>query len=922
MTRPKKSKKLRTKRVSGRGLDPLEVAWLETKIAGKFSTKGDFYAAYKTNTGRSQDPERQLQRILNSEDPITPPVRINFAKTLGMTIERFDAGLKESLGVPTVHPTAELRAKLRQAHDLEARFQRDEAMRLYEEVHFATEDKKPTTESLEALLGMASVALNRHELPEAKQHLAKAEKQLVKLDDKWVRAVFHHRTGVLLGLQGDVQGAESSFRKVIELAEVGNAKLQAQIFKTSTQMARLFSQTKRFDDAAKILSDLSGKLPPVENEEKCELLTLYHGSAIELAICRSRLDEVKQHVGEIVAVAVTKLAADREGGNLLNLANFARHQKAFDAGRVCAEAAAELGGRAEKQDVATGARYTIAALHFDEGNLDEAKRICLSILDGARGKGGQLLQAISQLLSVVARRQGDTEGAVSSAETALNVAGDEPESVCMAKLNLSDALFDAGRVREAFDHARAAFDIARSAKAPPPILIEALSVILDSGALLGEWTAIDEFTKHFKAVPVRRKEDEAHRNQLLERVKGQRELRQRFETYAKDSQPLKTAATEGSRTVQTANALVVRPLLDWWREIPEAAAGLYDVWGRGNLTRMLLNMKAFPHTFNVTVEVRTLDEIRSAIRLWSLFTDVLVLLWKGEMQNGMGIVPFPGDYVGPGGWGYAVCLGSQLNKEPTHTRTWYPAMGWGSLLPADVAKFLVTEAKPLLEQGRLLLVPAAATGCFHPGHGPLENLFAEICNAVPCVKGTNSQNPIGLLPYFPDVPLDALADIIGEHNETLARLRLLLIRHSRDLRSHANPQGAMKELDLEIQDALATLRDLESRLSRKNGWEKKDERIAGSRLDYTEQDAHKAAIESQGSRPLVSLSAMLKGSERPVWSPVLVLESMGYGWRVTDPSVAQPRERYAPEEGEAIGAWLCPPTRGCSFPTAVRVPAH
>lgn len=104
MARPKKSKKCYDKRVSGRGLDPLEVAWLETKLFEKFSTKGDFYAAYKTNTGRSQDPERQLQRILNSEDPITPPVRINFAKTLGMTIEEFDAGLKESLGVPSVHP--------------------------------------------------------------------------------------------------------------------------------------------------------------------------------------------------------------------------------------------------------------------------------------------------------------------------------------------------------------------------------------------------------------------------------------------------------------------------------------------------------------------------------------------------------------------------------------------------------------------------------------------------------------------------------------------------------------------------------------------------------------------------------------------------------------------------------------------------
>jgi tetratricopeptide (TPR) repeat protein len=818
------------------------------------------------------------------------------------------------------NPSDEQRAKLQQAHDLKEHFQSDEAMRLYQEVHLATQDNEPTAESVEALLGMAAVALNRHELPEAKQHLDKTERRLEKLDDKWLRAVFHHRTGVLHSLHGDAKSAESSFVKVVELAEAGNEKLHAQKFKTRTQMASLFAHTKRLDDAAKLLSEMSGNLPAADTDEGRELLALYHNSAIELAICQSRLDEVTQHVSAVVSVAVTKLAAEREGGNLLNLANFARHLKAFDAGRACAEASAELGGRAERPDLTMWAQHSVAALHFDQRNLDEAKRIGLSLLDSARNKGGQLLLAVSQLLSVVARRQGDADGAMHLAETALSAAGDEPESVCMAKQTLADALFDAGRVREAFDHASGVFDIARSAKAPTPILIEALSTILDSGALLGEWKIIEEFTKHFKAIPVRKKGDETQRNHLLERLKRKRELRERFETFAKDSQPLKTAATQGSMTVQAANALVLRPLLDWWREIPEAAAGLYDVWGRGNFARLLLSMKAFPHTFNVTVEVRTLDEVRSAIRLWSLVTDVLILLWKGEMQNVMAIVPFPGDYVGPGGWGYAVCLGDKLKKAPTHTRTWYPAMGWGSLLPENVVKFLVTEAKPLLEQGRLLLVPAAATGCFHPGHGPLENLFAEICNAVPCVKSTDSQNPIGLLPYFPDVPLDALADVIGEHSQTLARLRLLLIRHSRELRSHADPRAAMKELDLEIQDALASLRDLEAHLSRRNGWAKRDEPIAGSRLGFTDQQAFQAAFESEGSRPLVSLSAMLGGLERQAWSPVLVLESMGYDWRVASPSAVQPRKRYEPEAGEAIGAWLCPPTRGCSFPTAIRVP--
>jgi hypothetical protein len=67
MAQSNKSKKQHNKRALGRKLDPAEVDWLETKIAEKYSTKEDFYAAYQKTTGRSQDPKRQLQRILNSD---------------------------------------------------------------------------------------------------------------------------------------------------------------------------------------------------------------------------------------------------------------------------------------------------------------------------------------------------------------------------------------------------------------------------------------------------------------------------------------------------------------------------------------------------------------------------------------------------------------------------------------------------------------------------------------------------------------------------------------------------------------------------------------------------------------------------------------------------------------------------------------
>jgi len=811
-----------------------------------------------------------------------------------------------------------IRAKLRQAHDLEFRFKTRQAAELYREAFSMAEEARALTESVEALLSLAGIALNRHEVGDGEQYLKNAEKRLAKVLDLRLQAVFHRQKGFLLECQGKLKEAETSYRRVLEIAADGDKKLQEEAFWTSTALVHLYCQAGQLDEAEQMLSTCASRLPDSGREAGRELLKLYHEAAIHLAICRGHLEKVREHVAKVTEKAVSTASLERAGGMLQNIANQARRLKAFDAGILCSEVAAQLGHRAKRPDLAIAGNYTTAALHFDRGDLDEAKRICLSLLDTARGaKESKLLYAVAQLLSVVARRQGDAKNAVHFAEIALSAAEDDVHAACMGKIALADALFDAGRVEEALKHAREANDLAKSAKAPPPALIEALGIAVDAASLLGEWNTVDKLTEDLKQIPEGRKEDEDRRSQLLKRIEANRELRRRLEIVAKDNQPLKTAATEGCRSVQEANAVVFRPLLEWWKEIPEAVAASYDLWGRGNLTRILLNLKAFPHTFNTTVEVRSLDEVRQAVRLWSLFTDVLVLVWKGPMRSGVGLVPFPGDYSGPGGWGYMVCAGSRLNKAPTHKQDWFPALAYGSILPEEIGTFLATESVSLVELGRLLLVPASAVGCVHPDHGPLESLFAEICNATPCTKDSSlPQSPIGLLPYFPDAPIPALANIIGEHQATLHRLRLLLMRRTRELRSHSDLGPATKEIELEIQDALANLRELEGSLSRKHGWLREDERFASGQLRFTEQQFVRAAAEARGSHPLFSLSEVLGDRGKDVWSPVLFLENLGYGWRVEAPRMAATKPRYEPDAGEAVGAWLCPPSPGWSIPTA------
>jgi hypothetical protein len=249
-----------------------------------------------------------------------------------------------------------------------------------------------------------------------------------------------------------------------------------------------------------------------------------------------------------------------------------------------------------------------------------------------------------------------------------------------------------------------------------------------------------------------------------------------------------------------------------------------------------------------------------------------------------------------------IAAGTAL-KIKGSSKTWYPAMGHVSTIPDEVAAFLATDARPFIEGGRLVIVPAPAAGCINPGHGPFEQLLAEAANAVPSVRWKGFQGvPIGLVPHSPNAPLNLLVELAETEADRLRKLRLLLIRRTRQL----NPDEAMnveaKTLAMEIDDALRDLTNRTEAFARRAGLAKAKEPLTGAT----------ARFKSNGQ----PLSGQALGSP---YAPLFILQSLGYGWCVENPSFPRPPERFEPQADDHIGPWLSPGTPGWVIPTVQAV---
>jgi hypothetical protein len=218
-------------------------------------------------------------------------------------------------------------------------------------------------------------------------------------------------------------------------------------------------------------------------------------------------------------------------------------------------------------------------------------------------------------------------------------------------------------------------------------------------------------------------------------------------------------------------------------------------------------------------------------------------------------------------------------------------LGGGPFLPTEVIRLLATDALPLLEQGRLIVLPGPSVGCHREGFGPSEQLLSGLMGAtsVGHASGFGSAFPLGVLPYFEDAPLGLLADLAAADADAQRRLRLALIRKTNELRLHGAVEAVNREIVDEIADALASLDDVHRGISRRRGYETRHEQIGSAAVPF-----------------------------QSAWAPVLALRRLGYRMNLAPISSgkAKATKDFAPKEGTPFGNWLHLPGQHMKVPTA------
>ncbi len=815
------------------------------------------------------------------------------------------AALSAEPGAKTKKPS-EAHSKRKLAQELMRGGKHSEGIKEMTEALAIAQAEGDEEKEVEILAGLALSSGGRRGRGDRQHYFQLAEKKVAKIKSSVTKVLYLRASAAVFEEKRDSAGAEEAYRAALHCCdtepedEKGNLARQGCIIRSS--FVHLLCNEKRLDEARVVLAQCEEHARHNKDDEEGELFQAAIEAGIHFSLETADEEGVILRIIELEQLATTSRLAHRIGGDLVNVANNLSHGKAHRAALCAAEAAIRLGQRCDDRSLPSflsGALYTEAMVLLQAGEDEKALSKAEAILDLPHGpEGAMIKQVTQQLISEIRRNAGDSQTAVDLARLALGGATGMPEEIAFFKLALGKALNDNGETEEALKQAKEAWVLAQPLALPARGVIEFLSDITNYGSQLGTEaevaeaiTVLDQLTDESENVKTGR----AH---AIARASANHELRQRFVEVLHEREPAKSAGTEQSISLSEANAIVVRPLLRLWEDIPERLAASYDFWGRGNFERMLLNTRCFSNSFNVTLEVRSLDDVKRAIRLWGLYADFLILLWKGPTQNGVATTFLPEDYGDPGGWGYMVAAGTVLKKEGSDKK-WYPAIAHISSIPDEVAAFLATEARPFIQSGRLIVVPAVGAACINPGHGPFEQLLAEAANAIPSIRWRGFEGtPIGFIPHSPDAPFELLAELAETESDRLRKLRLLLLKRTRELKPDGNVGLEAKTLSLEIDDALRDLEDRNNSLARKKGLQKAREPLAGGT----------ARFRSSGGR------LALARQDSP-FATLLLLQSLGYGWRVDSSQVPKPPSRFEPQRDDVIGAWLAPPSPGWLIPT-------
>jgi tetratricopeptide (TPR) repeat protein len=790
---------------------------------------------------------------------------------------------------------ADLRGKLTRAQELHARDDCKQAIELLEEVYYTAKSHGLKHEQLEAALNLGFATSDKRDVKPAERRLRDAEKLIRDVKGAWHQIQYCRLKAKVLRHKKHLVPAEKALQKAISLSQGGDDHVAQVGLLAHASYIHLLCDAKRFDEADEHLIIARKVVEGSDGSHPVALIGELLEACVHWAISKGAMNDLNAFVGAGLRYGIGRDGALSIGHALLECSNGARGLRATSAAIICADAAERLGHVAQRPDLALAAAYTAAGALAEAEDFHGARERCLRLLDAAKSVNEPKLRfGVFHLLSVASRELGDKTTAVDAAEAALRNTEGEANGLCLANMTLAEALRDCGRVKEAMEHARTAHEFSEQSDLPPEWVDQNLVLLADCAARLGDWDTAESYSAQLAKRSPETPGSKGRRTMIDNRIKMHKMVRESLTSVIGTVAPLSVARTEGAVSVQTANAMLMSDVIDAWREYPKASVAIYDYWGRGNLSRVMLNMRAFPGAFNMTLEVHTVHEARQAVRLWAFIADVLILIWKGPTVSSRVMCPVPRSFSMAGGGGYFAALDRGTPLTPTEVTIFSrwkttpskdgatPVIftNYASLLPEDVGKFLCEEAAPLISLGRLVVVPSTGICCVGSGHGPVESLFAEACNAMPAVRGDAARYPASYVPYFPDIPLPVLAEVVQEQEASMRGLRLLLIRKTRQFVSSGIVGSEARELELEIHDSLAKIAETQSGLRQKHGWGEAREAVASRYDGFSEQDV----------------------------APILVLQNMGYRWRVEHAiGDSAPATDFLPKSNEPIGTWLHPP---------------
>ncbi len=790
----------------------------------------------------------------------------------------------------------EVRAKLNLAQTLARQERRSEAIRELEEGLALAQAAKFAEEEVEVLLALGLLSSSRRGIGNRRGYLDQAEKKIGEIKDASVRVLYFRAEAAACHDERNRHGEEAALRTALQCCE--NAKddkeeiLNTQACVVRSELIILLCEQDRHTEAADLVTACDAHARAHPNDEDGELMQAAMSAGILWALKSNNEEDAVSRIQELEASVKTAHQAGRVGGQLANMANSSSRMGFHRAATEAAEGGVRLAQKSDPENhLLLGALYTVACVTFHSGDHATAKRKAEALLDACKDpKDAIIKQAANQMIAEIVRGAGDSETAVAFASDALASASGHPEDVAFSKQAVARALSDNGQTEQALAHAKEAYELMKAAGVPALPLADVLLQIVSYSSALGRLTEVSEALLTVSLLEGPGQEIGEIQERAPKLAKMNKIWRERIIEIARGDWEEPAIQKPQSVPLEEANAKVVKPLLCLWEEIPDSydsAAVAYDFWGRGNFAKILRNAQTIASAFNVTLEVRTLDGLKQAIRLWSLYADMLLLIWKGPTQDGKRLDVLPAAICEvPGGAGYIL---SNAGKDDSGKHLLW-CMTQASLLPTEVIAFLMTDARPLLAAGRLVVVPATGVGCVHPGHGPLEQLLTESAKAIPGLRGSQKSNevPIGMMPYSPDAPFELLADIVQTQQSDLRKLRRLLIRRTRELAPNEAGIIASKELELEIDDALRDLADQQGATARKHGLTSTKEPLSGGFCRF----------HADGSR-------LLPGFEPSVspFAPLLTLQNFGYKWGVGLPGL-QPQGRYEPGEKSVGGPWL------------------